>query len=576
MSQPPIAEEFSHSDFDDEPCDDFDFEIEQEAFQPPQETSLEPEENLSLIDSLILSKKAETSYDFGSDSEEDADLSSDASESQSSAEEEDQKSSSKRKSSSKKSSSAGFFSRDKAVVANSFQDMGLSKPIIKGIEAMQYVTPTKIQAIAIPAATKGKDICGAAVTGSGKTAAFVIPILERLMYRNKGSLATRVLILLPTRELAAQCFDVVERLAKCADVRAALIVGGLSLKAQEAELRSRPDIVVATPGRLIDHVKNTPSFTLQKIEILVLDEADRMLEIGFTDELNEIVCACPKQRQTMLFSATMTDNVDDLIRLSLVNPLRLFVDNTDSIASNLTQEFIRVRAEHEDHRPSMLLAVCKKLYRQKTIVFFPNKQLTHRMKIIFGLAGLSAAEMHGNLTQEQRLEALERFRNGHVDFLLATDVAARGIDVESVATVVNYTMPSEYKTYLHRVGRTARAGAAGTAVTLTGEDDRRLVKEAIKNSNCESTQRTIPADILKRYARVLEQMAPAVEEVLAAEREDKLLQQAEMEAKKAQNMIDYRGEIKARAPRTWFQSEQKKRQAKNQSRKEFRSKKAAF
>ena len=350
----------------------------------------------------------------------------------------------------------------------SFQALSLSRPILKGLASLGFVAPTPIQARTIPVALLGKDVVGGAVTGSGKTAAFLVPTIERLLYRDKrgaggkggnGIGEVRVVVLCPTRELAIQCHEVGLRLAAFTDVRFALTVGGLSLKAQEAELRLRPDVVIATPGRLVDHLRNTPGFSLDMLDILVIDEADRMLEDGFAAELNEIVSACPRGRQTMLFSATMTDSVDSLIRLSLTRPVRLFVSPKRSTADGLTQEFVRIRREME--RPAVLVGLCKRTFAKRCIVFFRSKALAHQMRVVFGLMGLKAEEIHGNLSQEQRLNALHLFRTGEVDYLLATDLASRGIDIKGIETVINYDMPMQIEQYLHRVGRTARAGREG-------------------------------------------------------------------------------------------------------------------
>jgi ATP-dependent RNA helicase DDX27 len=231
----------------------------------------------------------------------------------------------------------------------------------------------------------------------------LIPILERLTYRDrgKGGQACRVLILCPTRELAVQCESVGKALAENGglDVRFALLVGGLSLSAQAHTLRTLPDILIATPGRLIDHLTNTPSFTLSALDVLVIDEADRMLEAGFTDELEEIIKNCPRGRQTMLFSATMTDSVDELVKLSLERPIRVFVDPKRNTAQGLTQEFVRIRTD--DIRSPALVALCKRTVRERCIIFFRSKALAHQMRVVFGLCGLKAAELHGNLTQEQ-------------------------------------------------------------------------------------------------------------------------------------------------------------------------------
>ncbi|KAI9594586.1 P-loop containing nucleoside triphosphate hydrolase protein [Syncephalis fuscata] len=448
-------------------------------------------------------------------------------------------------------------------VAETFATMNLSRPVLKALTQVGFAKPTLIQARAIPVALLGKDICGGAVTGSGKTAAFIVPILERLVYRPRTHAATRVLILCPTRELAIQCHSVATKLAAFTDVQFCLCVGGLSLKVQEAELRQKPDVVIATPGRLIDHVRNSQSFNLDSVEILVMDEADRMLDDGFKEELTEIINSCPRSRQTMLFSATMTDNVDELVRLSLNRPVRLLVDNTKATVETLIQEFIRVRKHREDDRAAILASLCLRHFQRRCIIFFRSKVSAHQMKIVFGLLGLKAAELHGNLSQEQRLAALERFRDGEVDFLLATDLAARGIDIKGIESVINYNMPVSYAQYLHRIGRTARAGQSGRSVTLAGEDDRKVLKEAIKNAPAETVKhRVIPAEVIEQFKRRVDGLKTQVDEILEEEKEDRLLKQAEMDMTRAQNLLEHQDEIYSRPARTWFQTEMEKKRSK--------------
>lgn len=438
--------------------------------------------------------------------------------------------------------------------------MNLSRPILKGLSNVGFIKPTDIQSRTIPISLMGKDICGGAVTGSGKTAAFIVPILERLLYRPRQTPSTRVLILCPTRELAAQVHSVAVKLANYTDITFALCVGGLSVKTQEQELKLKPDVVVATPGRLIDHVRNSTGFHLDACEILVMDEADRMLEDGFADELGEIIKACPRGRQTMLFSATMTDNVDQLVRMSLNNPVRLFVDPSNQAASRLIQEFVRIRQTRESDRAAVLLALCRKTFKEKVIVFFRSKAAAHQMKILFGLMGLSAAELHGNLTQEQRLEALERFRDNEVDYLLATDLAARGLDIKGIETVINYNMPTQFAQYLHRVGRTARAGRNGRSVTLVGESDRKMLKMAIKSSvGAQVKNRVVNHEVVQRYKQKVESLGPQIKEVLAEEKQERAIRNAEMQLKKSENMLHHGAEIYARPARTWFQTEKEKK-----------------
>ena len=289
----------------------------------------------------------------------------------------------------------------KDLSSSSFQNMSLSRPILRGLAAVGFAEPTPIQTKTIPVALLGKDVVGGAVTGSGKTAAFIIPILERLLYRPKKVPTSRVGILMPTRELAVQCFNVAKKLASFTDVTFCQLVGGFSLREQENVLRTRPDVIIATPGRFIDHMRNSPSFTVDTLEILVLDEADRMLEDGFADELNEILVTIPKSRQTMLFSATMTDSVDKLIRVGLNRPVRLLVDAKKQTVGTLVQELVRIRPGREDKRLAYLMYLCENVHTDRAIIFFRQKREAHRVRIIFGLCGLKAAELHGSMSQEQ-------------------------------------------------------------------------------------------------------------------------------------------------------------------------------
>lgn len=459
----------------------------------------------------------------------------------------------------------------------SFQQYSLSRPVLRGLTSIGFDSPTPIQHKTIPVALLGKDLVGGAVTGSGKTAAFIVPILERLLYRPKRVRTSRVVILMPTRELAVQCLNVAQKLASFTDITFCLTVGGYSLKEQENVLRSRPDVIIATPGRFIDHMRNSPSFTIDTLEILVLDEADRMLEQGFADELNEITSTIPRSRQTMLFSATMNSRVDDLIRIGLNSPVRIMVDAKKQTVGTLTQEFVRLRRGREEKRMGYLVQMCTRTFHDRTIIFFRQKQAAHRARIIFGLLGLKAAEFHGSMSQEQRIEAVTSFRNGKANYLLATDVASRGLDIKDVSTVINYEMPQSHDIYIHRVGRTARAGRKGRACTIVTESDRKLVRAIIKTSKAQQQGPkpygavVSPAKIAARNIdpseadRCFEQVSALeadIEAVLIEEKEAKLLNEQERDIRRGENLIEHEKEIMARPKRTWFESEKEKKAAK--------------
>ncbi|RFU79134.1 hypothetical protein TARUN_3083 [Trichoderma arundinaceum] len=460
----------------------------------------------------------------------------------------------------------------KKVDVSSFQAMSLSRPILRGLTAVGFSKPTPIQAKTIPIALMGKDLVGGAVTGSGKTAAFVLPILERLLYRPKKIPTTRVVILTPTRELAIQCHAVATKLAAHTDIKFTLAVGGLSLKVQESELRLRPDVIIATPGRFIDHMRNSASFSVDTVEILVLDEADRMLEDGFADELNEILTTLPKSRQTMLFSATMTSTVDRLIKVGLNKPARVMVDSQKKTAGTLIQEFVRLRPGREEKRMGYLVHICKNLYTERVIIFFRQKKDAHRARIVFGLLGLSCAELHGSMNQTQRIASVESFRDGKVSYLLATDLASRGLDIKGVDTVINYEAPQSVEIYVHRVGRTARAGRNGISVTLAAEPDRKVVKAAVKAGKAQGSKiisRIIEAKEADQWQAEIDEMDDEIEEIEKEEKEERQLAQVEMQIKKGENVIRHEAEIKSRPKRTWFETQHDKDKAKQAGRNEL-------
>eukprot|EP00941_MAST-03F_sp_MAST-3F-sp1_P005556 g5556.t1 len=461
-----------------------------------------------------------------------------------------------------------FFDKEATdkVQASSFIELNLSRPLLAAVAKAGYQRPTPIQSRAIPLGLAGRDICASAQTGSGKTAAFLLPVLERLLYRSrKGGSATRVLIVSPTRELASQIHAEAVKLSSGTDIQAALIVGGLALGPQEAALRARPDIVVGTPGRLVDHMRNSASVHLDDVEVLVMDEADRLLDMGFEEEVHELVRFCPKGRQTMLFSATMGDEVQSLIKLSLNRPVRVCVDDVANVADRLVQEFVRIRKNAEDTREAIVVSLVKRSFGKNTIVFCASKAQAHRLVIVLGLLEIKAAELHGNLTQTQRASALRRFKLGKVKILVATDLAGRGLDIPHVETVINMSMPREHSRYVHRVGRTARAGRRGRAISLVGEKGRNVMKMVVKaagkkfSSSSSSSKklirsRTIPPETISAYKKRIAAIEDDISAVFEMEKAEKAARVADMEVNKASNMMRYEDEIARRPKRTWFVS----------------------
>jgi len=346
----------------------------------------------------------------------------------------------------------------------SFQDFGLADPITRALKEESYLTPTPIQAQTIPLALTGRDVVGIAQTGTGKTAAFALPILHRLLKARikPQPKSCRVLVLSPTRELAGQILDSFNTYGRHVRLTSALAIGGVPMGRQVRALLPGVEVLVATPGRLLDLVQSN-ALRLNHVEFLVLDEADRMLDMGFINDVRKIVAKLPAVRQTLLFSATMPKAIAELAEDMLRDPARVAVTPVSSTAERISQRIIQV-----DHtaKPATLAQLLKQEPIDRALVFTRTKHGADKVVKSLAKAGIAANAIHGNKSQNHRERVLSAFRAGEVNTLVATDIAARGIDVDGISHVVNFDLPNVPETYVHRIGRTARAGAEGTAISL--------------------------------------------------------------------------------------------------------------
>ena len=349
-------------------------------------------------------------------------------------------------------------------VHSNFNNLSLSEAILRDIAKAGFHEPTPVQVQAIPPGLAGRDVLGCAQTGTGKTAAFVIPMVERLAGKSEGF--PRGLVLSPTRELAIQTQEAITKLGHSRRVYATTIVGGADMNAQIRGLRQRPDIIVATPGRLLDHMWNG-TINLMKMQILVLDEADRMLDMGFAPQINQILEALPEERQTLLFSATMATDLADLARASVKDPVRVTIGRSAAPAERADQALHHTTREDK----TKLLLTLLEQDRDSVLVFTRTKHGADRLGRALGNSGHRVAVIHGNRSLSQRRAALEGFRRGTFRVLVATDIAARGIDVANIGHVVNYDLPNTPEDYIHRIGRTARVKASGRATSFVTADD---------------------------------------------------------------------------------------------------------
>ena len=370
-----------------------------------------------------------------------------------------------------------------------FSDLGLSEPILGALAAEGYVAPTPIQFQAIPPVLGGRDLCGIAQTGTGKTAAFALPILQRLAAAKQRNApqTCRALVLSPTRELASQIAGSFRAYGAGMPLSTAVVFGGVPIGPQRQKLARGVDILVATPGRLLDLI-DSGSLTLSRVQVLVLDEADRMLDLGFIHALKRIVKLLPQQRQTLLFSATMPRPIAALAEDYLNDPVKVVVAPSATTVESVEQRVVFVPS---DRKRDVLARLLQDPALARVLVFTRTKHGADRVVRHLVGAGIEATAIHGNKSQPQRERALAGFRNGHARVLVATDIAARGIDIDGVSHVINFELPNVPEDYVHRVGRTARAGAAGIAIAFCSDEERSYLRDIEKLTRC--SLRAIPA-----------------------------------------------------------------------------------
>jgi ATP-dependent RNA helicase RhlE len=375
-----------------------------------------------------------------------------------------------------------------------FASLGLDPLLLRGIRELGFTRPTPIQEQAIRPALEGRDVLACAATGSGKTAAFGLPILQRLMAKPRRT--TRALILTPTRELCAQIDQHLQELAVHTPVTSAAVFGGVGMGPQEHAFRAGVDVIVATPGRLLDHFRSSYA-ALRGLEVLVLDEADRMLDMGFLPDVRRVLRHLPARRQTLFFSATMPSAIVELSREMLRDAVRINLDRRAAPPVGITQAAYPVDARL---KPALLLALLRRGDMKSALVFTRTKQRANRLADWLGKKGVRSARIHGNRSQSQRTQALEGFKAGRYDVLVATDIAARGIDVVALGHVVNFDVPVVSEDYIHRVGRTGRAEATGEAYTFVAPEDEASLR-AIERAVGKPLPRVVLSDFDYRQAR---------------------------------------------------------------------------
>ncbi|MES2637516.1 MAG: DEAD/DEAH box helicase [Pseudomonadota bacterium] len=362
-----------------------------------------------------------------------------------------------------------------------FDALGLAAPLLKAVQETGYTTPTPIQAKAIPLALQGLDLMAGAQTGTGKTAAFALPILHKLLPFASASTSPakhpiRALVLTPTRELAIQVEESIKVYAKHTPLKSLVVFGGVDIKTQTPHLKTGVEILVATPGRLLDHVEQK-TLNLSQVQILVLDEADRMLDMGFMPDLKRILALLPKQRQNLMFSATFSNEIKKLADDFLTNPTLIEVARSNATNDNVTQKVYLVA---QNSKQALLTHLLSESNSQQVIIFTKTKITASKLSRALQKEGITADAIHGDKSQKERIEALDAFKAGKITALVATDVAARGLDITDLPMVINYEIPSAPEDYVHRIGRTGRAGASGVAISLVSEDEEKYLAEIEK------------------------------------------------------------------------------------------------
>ena len=378
-----------------------------------------------------------------------------------------------------------------------FSKLGLSEAMLKGVKAMGYIEPTPIQLRAIPLVLAGQDVIGGAQTGTGKTAAFALPILSRLDRRQAG---TRVLVLEPTRELAAQVETAFRDFARFTDVRVAVVYGGVGYGLQTEALRSGTDVIVATPGRLLDHLQRG-NCKLDAVQFLVIDEADRMLDMGFLPDVRRIVERCARQRHTSLFSATIPPEIGSLVKWAMKAPQTIEIGARRTPPATVKHVIYPVA---EDQKSDLLRELLERVNYDSVIVFCRTKHRADRIGMLLRKNNHAVATLHSNRTQREREQALHGFRDGRFEVLVATDIAARGLDIANVSHVINFDVPQHPEDYVHRIGRTGRAEASGDAFTLMVAEDARHVF-AIERFISQKVERVKLEGFNYKYTRLFEE-----------------------------------------------------------------------